>query len=644
MSQGSSLGSATVSVRNVGGIDACEIDFSPGVTVFEGKNATNRTSFLAAVSSVLGGSAATIKSDAEEGFVELDLNGESYTCRYERSSSGTVSIKRDPYVHETEMVDSFACLLENNPARRTVERGEDLREVIMRPVDTDAIERRARSIRNEREEITSRIETIERDRDRLPSLEERRSALLDKRSDVKDLLATVRATVEDKEEELEGGDTTDGIIEELEELRRNRRESREQIEDQQAALNALRDERERIENELDDLAPQGDELTDIETDLNRLQDRERTLAGTIDDLATIVEFNEGLLDSGGPSALDRETDTDPTAGLDPTSETIECWTCGSQVQRGEIEEELETIRDLLAEKREERREARERLSNLRDRRNELRTAQERRASLEDRRREIETETERREQRIETLESRLADSDDDLAALEEELAETGPFQDTGLQEQYERLSDLEYERGQIERELTEVEDEIERIDELADERTQLEEQQAELRDELESLHTRIDDIERAAVEAFNEHMTEILSLLAYENLERVWIERRNTDQARARNGIAASTFDLHVIRVTAEETVYEDTVDTLSESEREVIGLITALAGYLAHEVHETVPMMLLDSLEAIDADRIALLVDYFAEYAQYLLVALLPEDSAKLGDSYGYIAASSIGS
>jgi len=40
-----------------------------------------------------------------------------------------------------------------------------------------------------------------------------------------------------------------------------------------------------------------------------------------------------------------------------------------------------------------------------------------------------------------------------------------------------------------------------------------------------------------------------------------------------------------------------------------------LAGYLAHEINETVLFIVLDSLEAIDSSRIAALVEYFADYA-----------------------------
>ena len=97
------------------------------------------------------------------------------------------------------------------------------------------------------------------------------------------------------------------------------------------------------------------------------------------------------------------------------------------------------------------------------------------------------------------------------------------------------------------------------------------------------------------------------------------------------------FELHIVRVGESGSVYEDSVDHLSESEREVTGLIFALAGYLVHDVHEEVPFIILDSLEAIDSNRIARLIGYFRQYADYLVTALLPEDAEALPEEYTYI-------
>ena len=97
------------------------------------------------------------------------------------------------------------------------------------------------------------------------------------------------------------------------------------------------------------------------------------------------------------------------------------------------------------------------------------------------------------------------------------------------------------------------------------------------------------------------------------------------------------FDLHVVRTTSDGTAYKDTVEHLSESERELTGLVFALAGYLVHDVDEVSPFIILDSLEAIDADRIASVVDYFCDHAEYLVAALLPEDAAALPNTYTYV-------
>ncbi|GAA0237919.1 hypothetical protein GCM10009000_061800 [Halobacterium noricense] len=40
------------------------------------------------------------------------------------------------------------------------------------------------------------------------------------------------------------------------------------------------------------------------------------------------------------------------------------------------------------------------------------------------------------------------------------------------------------------------------------------------------------------------------------------------------------------------------------------------------------------TLDAIDSNRIARLVEYFSDYVCYLVAALLPEDAAALDDEY----------
>jgi uncharacterized protein YhaN len=134
------------------------------------------------------------------------------------------------------------------------------------------------------------------------------------------------------------------------------------------------------------------------------------------------------------------------------------------------------------------------------------------------------------------------------------------------------------------------------------------------------------------------MAAVLDILEYQNIDRVWIERTERTVREGRRKVEKTVFELHVVRTTENGTAYEDTVEHLSESEREVVGLVFALAGYLVHDLHETVPFMLLDSLEAIDSTRIAALVEYFADESEYLVIALLTEDAEALSDEYTYVA------
>src|SRR6056297_3993976 len=87
----------------------------------------------------LGSHDVSLKSDAERGAVTLTLDGEEYTRTLVRED-GRLQTRGDPDRDEPELADLFAFLLESNEARRAVRSGDELRETIMRPIDTDEIE------------------------------------------------------------------------------------------------------------------------------------------------------------------------------------------------------------------------------------------------------------------------------------------------------------------------------------------------------------------------------------------------------------------------------------------------------------------------------------------------------------------------
>ena len=632
----------TVHAEDIGGLSESEATLQPGVTVLRGKNATGRTSFLKGLTGVLGGSTPALKGDAEEGHVQLEWGDDIYNQDLERKN-GTVRTSGRTITERSDLVDFFVSLTEDNPARRAVVQDEDLRDIIMRPVDTDAIQRRIEELQGERNRIGQRLRSIENELDRRTSATSRKASVENELSELDDQITELREQLSEYDADPEGAEQVEEALKSLEERKRELEAISNRIRTNEDTLEALRDERKELRTKQNSVETSEEELTRVETKLSEHTSRERSLATTINDLSAIVEFNEKLVSDTNSGFLHSDDVDSTVAKLNPMSGSVQCWTCGSQVNRARVSNRLDELRNVIEEKRTERTDVQSRIEDLRGKQEELQDEIERQDEFSCRLNEISTEIAQREQKLESLRDRRNETRQQLSSLEEFVSERETLQESELVDQYQRLSKLEYERGQLEEELSSVREEIAELDRLADEQEQLRAQQDEIREELEGQRTQIRDLEESAIEAFNEHMDEILRVLDYRNVARIWIERKTGTEFDSSHGGyrggSATRFELHIVRESDRGAGYEDTVANLSESEREVVGLIIALAGYLVHNVYEAVPMMLLDSLEAVDADRIADLVDYFREYTSYLVVALLPEDADALGDGYVHVPA-----
>jgi chromosome segregation ATPase len=377
-------------------------------------------------------------------------------------------------------------------------------------------------------------------------------------------------------------------------------------------------------------------LADINDRLETLRQRERSLDTTINNLQGIIQFNEGILDGDQPQILDHLEADD---GGDVTEqlledETLSCWTCGSEVEREAVETTLNRLRSLRAEQFDEIDVIREEIDDLEAQKRDIEESKEERESVTERLDRVETEIADREATLEELEAEHDDLEGRVETLEETVDDLEAENDDERFELQREVNRLEFQLRQQEKKLDDIESEIEEIDERLDEREALEARREEVQAELEELRTRIERTETDAIEAFNEHMEEVLDVLEYSNIERIWLERTERQVTQGRKRVDKTVFDLHIVRSTADGATYEDSIDHLSESEREVTGLVFALAGYRVHDVHEQLPFMLLDSLEALDSDRIAALIEYFEPHVDHLVAALLPEDAAALDEDY----------
>lgn len=623
----------TVTARNIGGIEETQVSFEPGITILVGRNATNRTSFLQAVMAALGSDRASLKADADEGDVSLTIGDETYT-RYLKREGSSVVTRGDPYLSDPELADLFAFLLESNEARQAVERGDDLRELIMRPVDTTAIEAQITQLEAERRQVDEQLgekDAVERT---IGELEQREAELETKIDDSQERLEALEDEIESTERTTESED--DELLDELNELRSTLENVRFRLETERQSLEALRDDEEDIREALDELPEEtADSPEQLESKLADKRERVRNLESKMNEIQNIVRVNESMLAETDDDIGDALRDDDGGDVTDKllADDQVVCWTCGSEVSSDTIESTIEHLQSYRASLASDRRDARDAIDELSSRLDTIEERRERRRELDARLEQTLAERDETEARIEEFEARQSTLRDEIEEIEADVEETD---DEG-----DELVELHSQANRVELELERLEDERERVRERLDEaRTRHEELESltgrreEIDEEIRELRGRIDRIEEEAVEAFNDHMERVLDTLQYENIERIWIERIHQETSGRGKSGKKRAFKLHIVRQTETGSVYEDTVQHLSESEREVIGLVFGLAGYLVHDVAEQLPFILLDSLEAIDSERIAALVEYIHEHADYVVVALLPEDASALDDDH----------
>jgi len=627
-------------ISNIGGIDSKEVTFEPGVTVLAGRNATNRTSLLQAIMTAVGSDDVSLKADADRGSVEMTISDETYERTLVRRN-GTTRTSGTPYLSDPTLADLFAFLLESNQSRRAIVTEANLRDVIMRPVDTEEIQHEIDRLLGERRDVSEQLEDLEDIKARLPALEQERTELNQRIEETKATLQEVETQIQNHDATVEESrDETDEVENRLAALREKRstlEDVRYKLETEQDSFESLRSEKADVQRELAELPDESAEtVADLESRISALRSEKQQLETELNEVQHVIGFNEERLDDGTDLSFQAVVGDDTGEGtvMDEllSEDMITCWTCGSEVERGQIETTVEKLRGVSQDLVAEIGDIGDEVGALTDRRKELRDQQHRRERLEERRRELDAEIAETEARIESLSERRDALREEIETLETEVTELESDAYEEVLDLHKEANQLEYDLGQLENDLERMTDNIESIEERLEAEPDLRAQREDISAKIEDLRTRIDDIERGAIKQFNEHMAEVLDLLEYENLDRIWLKRRQTEVQEGRRTVTRTVFDLHVVRRTGSGTTYEDTIDNLSESEREVTGLIFALSGYFVHDVYETVPFILLDSVEAIDSDRIATLVEYLEGYSEYLVVALLPEDAAALGE------------
>lgn len=175
--------------------------------------------------------------------------------------------------------------------------------------------------------------------------------------------------------------------------------------------------------------------------------------------------------------------------------------------------------------------------------------------------------------LEDLEPLEADAGELEASAAELTAAVDALETDGQDERLAlnfEVHELEFELDRLESQLDDVTNKIDEIEAQLTGRDDVKARRNAIDEEIEQRRSRIERLEQESVEQFNGQTETILDLLGFENLQRVWIERRETTVEEGRRTVNKTTFDLHVVRSSEPGAVYEDSIDHLSESERELV--------------------------------------------------------------------------
>ncbi|AOW79421.1 chromosome segregation protein SMC [Halodesulfurarchaeum formicicum] len=621
----SSRGSIQIEIENLGGINSLTTAIPPGINILSGKNATNRTSFLRSVAAALGAdqSAGTLKTDSTEGYVSLSFDGESVSRNYERTN-GSVIRTGDPLTDKSELVDNYVSLFSTNPARTAIRSGgTGLRDILMSGVDTAEIKSEIQSLKQRRTSLQSQLDEIERAQAQLPAKESRQQSLESELHEIEQTIEEVEQNIEEYKATADEIDAAEEVLDALEDRREDLRRVENRIEATEQNLSQLKQERQSIEADLEEITVSDKRRSELQTKREALDSEISELQSTVTDLSDIISHNRSVLEDD-EVVHSFETDETVVSQIDPSGSTVECWTCGSEVERSTIESRMETLEDIRKQTHQQLQKRRQELESVTSELSSIKENERERYQLEDELRDTNSAIDAETESLADLNARAENLREEVEDLQEQVANTEELRESELPDAYQRLNQLQHERGQKEAQLEQVEETIEDLEATIADKDDVERQLRQVKKDLDETRGQIKQIEQNLVDQFNGQMEDLIDILGYENISRVWLERI------VENGPEAAEFAIHVVREAEDGSVYEDSLSTLSESEREIIGIMISVSGYFVHGLDKEIPLMLFDSVEVIDATRLEALLEYISEYAPYLIVALLPEEAAAI--------------
>lgn len=580
----------SLEVSNIAGIRSANTTLESGTNAVQASNWQGKTSLIVAIRSVLGASVSseTLTNGADSGYIHLQTPDDEYERQIERTGN-SVTVEGNPYLVKEDQQASaelFAFLDETNAVRTAVREGNDLTSLLIKPLHKEDIEGQINELKSKRKSAEVELERANEAAEQLPT----------KIEDINELeteLSELRAELDELEGESGNSNEQKQLRAELKQARQSREQVSQRINRLEGKISSLESQIDEKENRLESLTVPS--KSNLSEKLNNNRSDLREVEQEIETLEALYNATNTVLDG---DHLDLLTDIDRQIDNDYLS----CWVCGAETTRDTIETRMKKIGDMISERRDRRSEIQATVSDLKNTQDDIDRKNREKTSLEE--------------SIETLRTDLGESKNELTAANEQLEEyieRVETLETQVEENDNQRKSIEKEIAQKEAELERLQNKKDSLEQRAENRDQLEKEVNEFSDEIEALRSRRESVIQRARDAFDEALEDVVAKF-----------NPSFEKARLKKHVDNSGRTEQLELIIARDG-REISVDTLSEGEIELIGLIVALAGYEAFNVADQVPCILIDHLGSLASEHIHTLVDYLEERTEYLVTTAYPE-------------------
>jgi predicted nucleic acid-binding Zn-ribbon protein len=595
-----------VHATNVAGIDELELELEGETVLISGQNASNKTSLLKSIAFGMGSPHIPIRSGADEARVELTLDGRTVERVAKRTPNGVQSTGDGLVADKNDalLIERFATLLETNALRTAVATDSDIEALLKEPMDINALERQQAELLQERHDLEADLEALG---DIDDELAKREAELNEKHQRIKEL----EDRLDELYDEQKAINTDDEELQSFRDQRADLRAEKDRLESQREEI---RDALSRLEDDLKDITQQLHEAKEANEEYNvkslkaereEVQAELQDVTERLEILQSVLTANREMLNSNATGIFGYES------GI--MGDEVTCWACGRDASRESFDETIAELAELVQTDKQRKREHEPEIEELTEHIEEARSAKRRVDDLKGRKQELEQKLESRRESLERKTEQLDELQQDLEEINAKIADHEGTQGSEQSEIAAEIEELRVEIQTFRRDTDRLEDVCANLREKQAERDRKEERVEALTQEIRELTERIENLESELRKTFNEAMDDLIDYLEFNRIDRVWLD---------------GNFDLVIARE-VDGTIRQDSLAHLAESEREMIGLVLGLAGFIAYDVREVTPVLLLDSLGAFDTERTERLIEYFSDRTDVLLAALHPEMAAE---------------